>query len=472
MFVLFPWFSCFVLVCMIELTRSYPQYLTCSDTIAPGQNIMTGPAVSSTTCSVVVSRGSTPLSSGSVYVAGETLTVSVSSCSEAVHYIFQTTNAVFTDGSCSDTRSPVTQSSSLVMPTGGSVTIIVAWAPSYGTVRISDSFTMVADANESPVSTPTQSPGASSSSATSDSSRRSLHLGVVMGIGIPLLAAMMLPAVTTEKVIGLYSITSVCLAVVVVALTLAWASNNDAASTTSLSSSHFLGRPNWNSSVFPYHPLLMVAGFYFTVVLASLSKTVLSNAMSWVAQLLCFSAASACLVVGIMAIVKYKHDSETPSLTTLHSWIAIICVGCFACTICSKFVVVSERNNENIRLSSNLPLVQLALELLTLGTLTLTILTGLTMQLGQCSYVDLASFGTDSNPAKHYPHLPTACKIGFGMGICVITTSLLVATVTIYRTQWSVTYVPMKSNIPSQAAPTPSTSVPAGPPPAMTLSDP
>jgi hypothetical protein len=233
----------------------------------------------------------------------------------------------------------------------------------------------------------------------------------------------------------------------------------------------------------------MVAGFYFTIVLAILSKTTLPKPLSTVSQAFCFAAAVACLVAGIMAIVKVLHHSKTPSLTTLHSWIAIICIGCFTGTLATKYVAtpivkLHTRDPEPdtevqqasfcFRLRIRLPVVQLALELLTLGTLTLTILTGITMRVGQCTYVNLASYGSDPNPAQHYPHLPTACKIAFGIGICVIVTSLLVATVAIYRTQWSVS-IPTRKREPSVTSSIPGSDLSrADPPPPVvrSLSDP
>jgi hypothetical protein len=302
-----------------------------------------------------------------------------------------------------------------------------------------------------------------------DSSRRRTVLGIVIGIGGPILAGVFLSPVTSEKVIGAYSTLSACMVAVVLALVLAWATNNDVGATTTLASYYFLGRPDWDNSVFSYHPLFMVGGFYFTIVLALLSRAVMPFRLSVVTQVLTYAAAIACLVVGIMAIVKFKHDAKSPSLTTLHSWLGIICICCFAAVIICNFVVapvfkisavpVSAAGGDTACASNpNFGLLQGALELLTLGMTTLTILTGLTMQIGQCNYVNLASYGSDPNPAENYSHLPTACKIVFGLGVCVIVTSILVATVVIYRNQWSTNSNEQKAFVPVGTGPTMSAS--------------
>jgi hypothetical protein len=311
---------------------------------------------------------------------------------------------------------------------------------------------------------PTNSP-----STTGDSSRRRTILGIVIGIGGPVLAGVFLSPVISEKVIGVYSTLSAGMVAVVLALVLAWATNNDVGATTTLASYYFLGRPDWDNSVFSYHPLFMVGGFYFTIVLALLSRAVMPSRLSVVTQVLTHAAAIACLVVGIMAIVKFKHEAKSPSLTTLHSWLGIICICCFAAVIVCNFVVAPVFKMSAVPVSvavgdtsscanPNFGVFQGALELLTLGMTTLTILTGLAMQIGQCNYVNLASYGSDPNPAENYSHVPTACKIVFGLGVWVIVTSILVATVVIYRNQWSTNSNEQKAFVPVGTGPTMSAS--------------
>jgi predicted transporter len=312
--------------------------------------------------------------------------------------------------------------------------------------------------------TPAPSRTPTDTAAITDSSRRRTVLGILVGIGVPVLAGIFLPYVVNEKVTGVYVTLSAGMVAVVLALVLAWATNNDAGATTTLASYYFLGRPDWDTSVFSYHPLFTVGGFYFTIVLALLSRAVIPSRLSVVTQVLTYAAAIACLVVGIMAIVKFKHDAKSPSLTTLHSWLGIICICCFAAVIICNFVVapvfkisavpVSAAGGDTACASNpNFGLLQGALELLTLGMTTLTILTGLTMQIGQCNYVNLASYGSDPNPAENYSHLPTACKIVFGLGVCVIVTSILVATVVIHRNQWSSGSRDLKPFVPLAADP-------------------
>jgi hypothetical protein len=108
----------------------YPSQLTCGNLLTVGQSYMGNIAVSATN-NIVVRRGATPLVSGSTYIPGETLTVTVDTNpggSSAV-YLFQASNAVYTSGACSGQNAysgsglSGTNTATLVLPNSGDVTV-------------------------------------------------------------------------------------------------------------------------------------------------------------------------------------------------------------------------------------------------------------------------------------------------------------------------------------------------------------
>lgn len=118
--------SILLLTSIWTLCDGHSVYMTqsqyCSLALNPGTNIMGSSAVTSSSRSVVVRRGSTTLTSGATYNYGETLTVSLSSTSG--EYVLQTSGGTFTGGGCTGTR-VANSAGSLVMPSSGSASISV-----------------------------------------------------------------------------------------------------------------------------------------------------------------------------------------------------------------------------------------------------------------------------------------------------------------------------------------------------------
>ena len=150
----------FVFLICTGVVNSYPSSLSCSTKLNAGTYIMSSKAVNSDSRSVIVKRGSANLVSGSSYVAGETLTISISATGG--QWIFEASNAQFVGGSCTDkfrSNSFSPTSASLKMPSSGTVTVKVAWASSQNVVSISSVFTLLAPiATVSPTPTPTVNP--------------------------------------------------------------------------------------------------------------------------------------------------------------------------------------------------------------------------------------------------------------------------------------------------------------------------
>jgi hypothetical protein len=443
---------CIFGLCMLQVVLSHPDRLPCSTSLTAGTILMGASAISDSSRSVVIFRGASILTSGDTYEAGETLTVGLSSTSD-VEYIFEADGgAAFVDGECSNARSPVTQSVQLTMPSEGDVTLKVAWATHHGTVHISNLFTLTSSAitNSSGSSVPSLAPSqATSSTVASDDLRRRKILGIVIGVGTPVIAGIYTPYVVSEHVVGTYSMVASLLTVLVIALVLAWGTDNDVGS--AISGIGFLGRPNWATNPFAYHPIMMVVGYYIAVVLSLLSETVFVDSKSVALHGIFYCAAIACFIVGLVAVVKSKHAARTPSLTTLHSWVAI---GSIIFAIISLFWRCGRLLSRWIpremfplvcrsrMTATNVNVIQRCSELLTLGMITMAILTGITMHVGQCYYVNTA-YGTDSNPAANYNAIPDACKMSFGTGIIVIIVTILTSAVFIYKRPWSKRTTPL-----------------------------
>ena len=117
-------------------------------------------AQASTAFTLIVTRGTTTLSSGDPYVSGETLTWSLPASN--YEWLLDSTSggASITSGYCSNKRynSKSPESGTFVMPSSGSgdVLMSVGFAPMYGTVSISQ-FTLAA-ATSSPSVAPTAVP--------------------------------------------------------------------------------------------------------------------------------------------------------------------------------------------------------------------------------------------------------------------------------------------------------------------------
>lgn len=127
--------------------------------MAVGQPIMTGSFVSGNSRTIVVKRGSTTLSNGASYVAGETLSVSLSSTSGGINYLIQVASggATINGGSCSSKRA-ANQAVTIVMPSSGNVVLNGGSAIQEGSVSMTANFNLIAPAVVNPSVIPTVRP--------------------------------------------------------------------------------------------------------------------------------------------------------------------------------------------------------------------------------------------------------------------------------------------------------------------------
>ena len=134
----------------------------CSKPLTVGTVIMSGAAVSSSTNSLIVTRGAQILSSGSTFIPGELLKVSLSST--ILDYLFETSGASFVSGSCTGQVRVANAPATLQIPSTGSsdISIWAGWCSvNYGIVNIGISFVLKAPvgiASSSPSFLPTLNP--------------------------------------------------------------------------------------------------------------------------------------------------------------------------------------------------------------------------------------------------------------------------------------------------------------------------
>jgi hypothetical protein len=351
------------------------------------------------------------------------------------------------------------------IPTAGPSTIgptaLPSEAPTQAPVEPSSSPTPLPTTASMPTVTPTTEPTVQS---FSDGNRRKVAIGVAFAVGGPLAGGLFAPYVAGQMVVAMYTISCVVLGMIACGLVAAWATDNDvapvingqfaphASNAEEIASYGFLGRPDWTTNPFAYHPVLMVAGFYLSLIFALLVKTVFPQTVSRVPQIIFNTVAVICLLVGLGAITKYRYVSYTPRLTSLHSWLGIascVCLTGYVFVACLPVSRATQTLLNNARRGSygyqdalnsqvvdhRMRVVRLTLEVVLIFVVTLTILTGISIKMGQCYYIN-TDYGSDPNPALHYDALPTACKLSFGVGILTVIISLLASVVVIYKSSW------------------------------------
>jgi hypothetical protein len=221
----------------------------------------------------------------------------------------------------------------------------------------------------------------------------------------------------------------VALAVVCFALVAALARDNT--ENGDKNSVGFLGRPDWYSDladkVLAWHPLLMVAGFFFSQVMAMLSWSFMPTHYS--AKLMHVfwqSAALATLGAGMASVVKYKRILKVEnSLSTEHSWLGIgaLCLFCVNYLLGSTMAILTQWfPTSPIKTKLPLGFVHKFLGLSCFAFTVAACVTGIMEQIGRggCSYIGVDLTEVEDNPAVHYSNLPNACKIANGLGVLIV----------------------------------------------------
>ncbi len=140
---------------LVSKVDGFAKFMTteyCSRAIEIGSVIMGEAMIASDQHRVIVQRGSDILDSGSVYVPGEELLVTITK--GARQYVFESTNGLFKEGGCYGMRISNGVTAVLQTPTIeennasglSDISVVAAWANGYGTVKLSPIFTLIAAA--------------------------------------------------------------------------------------------------------------------------------------------------------------------------------------------------------------------------------------------------------------------------------------------------------------------------------------
>ena len=485
----------------------YPYVYPCGQRLTIGQSIMGGASIIDTTNKMVVTRNGVVLSTDvSTYISGETLTVTISSNpgGGSSQYLFQTLNANYVGGACSGinayANSGLTSNvATLQLPNGGSGDVQVwgGYATSQSTVSVLSTFILKDPGVASPPSlapvtsaptatpkptnigetfkpsitvtvtpsaTPTQAPFTQSATMTTKdyptSLKTDLVVGFTVGLGGFFLVCLLVYLYISDYTAGLEGrklwfshffsffrvtpvvpLTAVCLGVISIILVSVWAQNNN--TTVQL---HYLGEPIWenNANILAWHPLLMVAGFFFCQVVAVCSWSLFSDRLVAKLNHIFFQiVALVTMSFGLLAIVRYKFNTKEPSLVSMHSWIGTAAIALYGVNFCWGFVMagLTKFHPDSIfRSAFDLGFIHKVIGGSAFNLTVAAILTGITDYLPwtACNYLtNGVTYNGDSNPAQNYGMIPDACQIANGLGVTVFITAILVAFTSAIRAKYS-----------------------------------
>jgi len=189
----------------------------------------------------------------------------------------------------------------------------------------------------------------------------------------------------------------------------------------------YLGIPNWTNSVFAWHVVLLVAGYFLSQVLSLTSIVVFGNKTHAVlAHVFWQLAALTTLIAGMRAIVKYKDHIHQDSLNTFHGWVGVVTIVMFFFSfVFSNGVSVAALVFKS-NLSAGTTWVHMAFSIITLVLTFFAIITGVEAHNGfnGCAFIHLSESAQDKtilNSAFYYgAHYPWACKLSNGLGICAM----------------------------------------------------
>ena len=133
----------------------------------------------------------------------------------------------------------------------------------------------------------------------------------------------------------LFTMMCTILAIICSAMVGSWAKTPTTASgssttSTSVTTSTYLGVPDSSSNALAWHVVLMVGGFFFSQILAVLSWRVFpSHFTAKLSHLMWHTLALLMMALGLIYIDHYKDQSHEARLTTMHSWLGIAGVTLF-----------------------------------------------------------------------------------------------------------------------------------------------
>lgn len=235
---------------------------------------------------------------------------------------------------------------------------------------------------------------------------------------------------------GISSLAAAFLGVGAVTLVALWASDNDATG-AEVNKFGFLGTPDWKTNIFAWHPVLLVAGFFFSQILALLSWSVCSDhSFAKTVHATLQTCALCTLISGIWAIEKYKDKNpiHSPSFMSMHSWIGLGATAVFVVTYIFGLTMAFLTQffpQSRLRSAVDLRAIHRRLGVISLILTTSAILSGVVNQFGKRGCDAVSATGGDSN--QSYRSMPTSCKIANGMGLIVLTCTCMAIVCIVFR---------------------------------------
>jgi hypothetical protein len=266
--------------------------------------------------------------------------------------------------------------------------------------------------------------------------QNSLIVGIVCGVGGTLLLLLMLilvvfrdpdRIVVQEKLNTATTFIAAALGVLCVALVSVWAREY---LKTDPRDAMYLGKVSWEQNVYVWHPLLMVAGFFFCQLMGMLTWSFMQTQPSGkLVHLFWQTAALATLIAGMVAVVDFKKQSLEDSLVTLHSWlgVAALCSFCVAYLWGALMAFLSKFYPDcPIRKTLDMRSIHKVLSLTVFAFTVSTVVTGIMDHMGRsgCNYVGIKITAVEENPASNYNSIPGACKVANGLGMVVMISSI------------------------------------------------
>mmetsp|Transcript_13709 Transcript_13709/g.13254 ORF Transcript_13709/g.13254 Transcript_13709/m.13254 type:complete len:516 (+) Transcript_13709:291-1838(+) len=422
----------------------------------PGGLMAVGPDTADSSRLLIVTRSDgTKLKDGDKYVLGEELVLSLDPSPE---FVYNSYEAAFQTTAGAMTGAPVyssgTQTSGIGCPTDGvagtekrafmfnptlvipmnttqDIAITAGWHMSTNgaraAVKIPPKITLVSATAAAGGDPPSTGGGAQVTKEKKvDLVSHYLAVGLVYGfIGLILVGGLFIMNYFRTSVqdsmdkfnLGV-SYTALILVTLSAALVAAWAKINVNGEF------QYLGMPDWKTNVLTWHIVLIVAGFFFSQVLAILSWSLFPHNVGKSVHVFWQTAALATLIASIIATVKSKQDLVEDHLVSMHSWMGVATVLVF----CANYVfglvmgiITAAKACVQFRSTYDLRVIHRAFGTTSLGLTVIAILTGIMSYTGRfgCSLID-----TQDQMAS-YPNLPDGCKIANGMGIAVVSTAIL-----------------------------------------------
>jgi hypothetical protein len=176
----------------------------------------------------------------------------------------------------------------------------------------------------------------------------------------------------------------------------------------------------------------MVSVFFYGQVLAiSMWSLIPNHDLAKILHVLLNLAAVGCLIAGLRAVVDYEHYNNLPALTSMHSWLGVMTSTIFGMQLIGGFVLgAGTAGGADIATMKPIAMMHRAMGVISVSFTAVTILSGIqnhlvgprgnngTTFIGYCGF----NVGGNSNdyPASYYGRIPEACRIAYGLGVCVM----------------------------------------------------